>query len=77
MNFKNIKLCNNNKLDAILKTIILFVLLLLIVLCVLLVGSDWTGFDEVIVHSLKIVIKILSIIIIIDYIRIKSKKMKS
>ncbi len=76
MNLKNIKLCNNNKLDAILKTIILFVLLLLIVLCVLLVGSDWTGFDKVIVHSLKIVIKILSIVIIIDYIRIKSKKMK-
>ncbi|EGF58590.1 hypothetical protein HMPREF9446_01198 [Bacteroides fluxus YIT 12057] len=70
---KIIKLCNNRRLDAILKTIIAFTSLTLMALCVLYFKDECFDLKREIMHSMRVAIRILVLIIIIDYIKIKKR----
>lgn len=73
MNIIKVKLCKSSTLDAILKTIILFVSLVLMVLCVLYLKSECFDFRKEIIHSMRVAVRIIVIFIVMDYIRIKNK----
>lgn len=73
---KHIKLCKDHKLDAILKTTIIFVALIAIVLFILFLKNECFNLKREIIHSIEIVTRILLIILVIDYIKIKKKGRK-
>lgn len=73
---KHIKLCKDHKLDAILKTTIIFVALIAIVLFILFLKDEYFNLKREIIHSIEIVTRILLIILVIDYIKIKKKGRK-
>lgn len=69
---KTIKLCDDRRLDAILKTIIAFTSLTL-ALCVLYLKDECFDLKKEIMHSMRVAIRILVLFIMIDYIKIKKR----
>lgn len=70
---KTIKLCDDRRLDAILKTIIAFTSLTLMALCVLYLKDECFDLKKEIMHSMRVAIRILVLFIMIDYIKIKKR----
>ena len=70
---KTIKLCDDRRLDAILKTIIAFTSLTFMALCVLYLKDECFDLKKEIMHSMRVAIRILVLFIMIDYIKIKKR----
>ena len=69
---KTIKLCDDRRLDAILKTIIAFTSLTLMALCDLYLKDECFDLKKETMHSMRVAIRILVLFIMIDYIKIKA-----
>ena len=70
----DVKFCKDKKANAILITLLLLVSLVSVVLFILFLKDENFDLIEGIIHSIEIVIKFLTFLIVIDYIRIKNKK---
>ena len=70
----DVKFCKDKKANAILITLLLLVSLVSVVLFILFLKDENFDLKEGIIHSIEIVSKFLTFLIVIDYIRIKNKK---
>lgn len=67
------RLCENKQVRAMVKVLLLFVLLVLIVFSVSYIEQGTLDFSKALLHAIKLVLKFCNFLIVIDYIRIKSK----
>lgn len=70
----NIRFCKNRKIDAVLKSVLLFILSVIFVFLIQYIKNEGFDYKKELIHSVEIVIKFCFILIVIDYIRIKLKR---
>lgn len=70
------RFCRNKRVDALIKVLLLFVVLVIIVFSLLYIKNGALDFNKTLLRAIELIIKLCILLIVIDYIRIKSKRMK-
>lgn len=76
MNMNKFRFCRNKRVDALIKVLLLFVVLVVIVFSLLCIKNGALDFNKTLLRAIELIIKLCILLIVIDYIRIKSKRMK-